>query len=247
MPGCADFAVQVIHQHRTVTREPAACRGLSQEQVEQAVSQAIRRAEGGHHKAALRALAVAAGARLAYLITAAPPAPPAARSGRTAAAAASSRPPAAGRAARQDLTVAVAALVSWLITAGSGGYLLAGWISHGGARRPRTRSTGLPPMVVFSHVGLATAGLLIWAAFVATRVTALAWVAAGLLLPVAGLGFATLALLISGDRPPAVPAAGGPQAAPAGRAPVLVIAGHGSAAALTILLVVLAALAARPG
>lgn len=63
----------------------------------------------------------------------------------------------------------------------------------------------------------------------------------------AGLGFATLALLISGDRPPAVPATGGHQAARAGRAPVLVIAGHGSAAALTILLVVLAALAARTG
>ena len=102
-------------------------------------------------------------------------------------------------------------------------------------------------MVVFSHFGLATAGLLIWAAFVATRVTALAWVAAGLLMPVAGLGFATLALLISGDRPPAVPVAGGHQAGPAGRAPVLVIPGHGSAAALTILLVVLAALAAWPG
>ena len=92
VPGCADFAVQVIHQHRTVTREPAACRGLNQEQVEQAVSQAIRLAEGGHHKAVLRALAVAAGARLGYLITAAPPAPPAARSGARPPA-----PPAPGR------------------------------------------------------------------------------------------------------------------------------------------------------
>ena len=117
MPGCARFGVQVIHQHRTVTREPAACRGLSQEQVEQAVGQAIRLAEGGHHKAVLRGLAVAAGARLAYLITAAPPAPgPASRA---PASVASSRPAAAGSAARRDLTVAVAALVSWLITAGS--------------------------------------------------------------------------------------------------------------------------------
>ncbi len=102
-------------------------------------------------------------------------------------------------------------------------------------------------MVIFSHFGLAAIGLLIWVAFVATSATVLAWVAAGLLMPVAGLGFATLALLISGDRPLAVPAAGGRQAARAGRAPVLVIAGHGSAAALTILLVVLAALAARTG
>ena len=72
-------------------------------------------------------------------------------------------------------------------------------------------------MVVFSHFGLAAAGLLIWVAFVATRVTALAWVAAGLLMPVAGLGFATLALFISGDRPPAVPAtAANRQRQPAG-------------------------------
>ena len=69
--------------------------------------------------------------------------------------------------------------------------------------------------MIFSHFGLAAAGLLIWVAFVATSLTTLAWVAAGLLMPVASLGFATLALLISGDRPPAAPAAGGRQAAPA--------------------------------
>ena len=247
MQGCANFGAQVIHQRGTVTREPAACRGLSQAQVEQAVGQAIRLAEGGHHKAVSRGLAVAAGARLAYLITAAPPAPPAPRSGRAPAGAARSRPAAAGSAAPRDTAVTIAALLSWLITAGSGAYLLAGWMSHGGTRRPRTRSTGLPPVVIFSHFALAAIGLLIWVAFVATSVTALAWVAAGLLMPVAGLGFATLALLISGDRAPAAPAAGGHQAARAGRAPVLVIAGHGSAAALTILLVVLAALAARTG
>ena len=242
MQGCADFGAQVIHQRGTVTGEPAACRGLSQVQVEQAVGRAIRLAEGGHHKAVSRGLAVAAGARLAYLITAAPPGP---RSGPAPAGAASPRP--AASAASRNTAVTIAALLSWLITAGSGAYLLAGWISHGGARRPRTRSTGLPPVVIFSHFGLAAIGLLTWVAFAATSVTVLAWVAAGLLMPVAGLGFATLALLISGDRPPAVPAAGGRQAARAGRAPVLVIAGHGSAAALTILLVVLAALAARTG
>jgi hypothetical protein len=240
--GCADFGVQVIHQRRTVTREPAACRGLSQAQVEQAVSKAIRLTAGSHHKAVLRGLAVAAGARLAYLITAAPP-PSAARA---PAGAARPRPAAAG-AARGDTAVTVAALVSWLITAGSGAYLLAGWISHGGARRPRTRSTGLPPVVIFGHFGLAVTGLLIWVAFLATDATALAWIAAGLLLPVVGLGFATLALLISGVGFPAAPAAGGRRAARADRVPVLVIAGHGSAAALTILLVVLAAVAAWTG
>ncbi len=236
--GCADYGARVVHQRRTVTREPAACRGLSQPQVEQAVSRAIRLAAGGHHKALSRELDVSAGNRLAYLITAAPPAPrPSIAPGSTAA----SRPRAAGRHPGPS-TAAVAALVSWLITAGTGAYLLAGWISHGGARQPRTRSAGLPPAVIFGHFGLAVTGLLIWAAFVATAVTALAWTAAGLLLPVAGLGFATLALLIGADRPPPA-SAQGRQAPPAGRIPVLVIAAHGAFAALTILLVVLAALA----
>jgi manganese efflux pump family protein len=236
--GCADYGARVIHQRRTVTREPAACRGLSQPQVEQAVGKAIRLAAGGHHKAVSRRLAVAAGARLAYLITAAPPPPRPQSAPRSTAASG----PGAARRRTGPSTAADAALVSWVITAGTGAYLLAGWISHGGVRRPRTRSAGLPPVVIFGHFGLAVTGLLIWAAFVATAVTALAWTAAGLLLPVAGLGFATLALLIGADRPPPATAQGGRQAPSAGRIPVLVIAGHGAVAALTILLVVLAAL-----
>lgn len=236
MQGCARYGAQVIRQHRMATTEPAACRGLNQAQVEQAVGQAIRLAAGGHHKAVARRLAVVAGARLGYLITVAPPAALAGR-------AAGPRQAGAGPGTGRDTAAAVAALVSWLVTVGTGAYLLAGWIAHGGARRPRTRSTGLPPAVIYGHFGLAVTGLLIWVAFVTTAVTALAWIAAGLLLPVAGLGFATLALLIAGDRPAAA-AAAGPQAPRGGRIPVLVIAGHGGAAALTILLAVLAALAA---
>ena len=232
---------QVIHQRRTVTREPAACRGLSQQQVEQAVGQAIRLAEGGHHKAVSRELAVAAGARLAYLITAAPPAPRP-RPRRAAGAAAPGRlPPGAPPGPRSPQPSP-----RW--SAGSSprapvAYLLAGWISHGGARRPRTRSAGLPPAVIFGHFGLAVTGLLIWAAFVATAVTALAWTAAGLLMPVAGLGFATLALLISaqtGRRAHRPRRPSGSARRPGSGA------GHRGprrAAALTILLVVLAALA----
>ena len=237
--GCADYGAQLIRQHRTATTEPAACRGLNQAQVERAVGQAVRLAIGSRHKAVARRLAVVAGARLAYLITVARPA---ALAGRGPAGPARPRPPAARPGTGRDTAAAIAALVSWLLTAGTGGYLLARWISHGGARRPRSRSAGLPPAVLYGHFGLAVTGLLIWAAFVVTAVAALAWTAAGLLLPVAGLGFATLALLISGDQQ-AAPVQARPQAPRGGRVPVLLIAGHGAAAALTILLVVLAALA----
>ena len=205
--GLRYYGAQLIRQHRTATTEPAACRGLNQAQAERAVGQAIRLAVGSRHKAVARRLAVVAGARLAYLITVARPAALAGR----AAGPARPRPPAARPGTGRDTAAAIAALVSWLLTAGTGGYLLARWISHGGARRPRSRSAGLPPAVLYGHFGLAVTGLLIWAAFVVTAVAALAWTAAGLLMPVAGLGFATLAPVDLG-RPAGGASPGGAQA-----------------------------------
>jgi|CZKW01.1.fsa_nt_gi hypothetical protein len=58
-----------------------------------------------------------------------------------------------------DVTVGVAALASWLLTAGSGAYLLGTWIVGGGIHLMRGGTGGLPPTVVFGHFGLAVAGL----------------------------------------------------------------------------------------
>ena len=55
--------------------------------------------------------------------------------------------------------------------------------------------------MVSGHAGLAATGLLVWVSFLVSGLTALAWVAACLLLPVAGLGMATLTLWSSGPRP----------------------------------------------
>src|SRR5487761_419393 len=88
----------------------------------------------------------------------------------------------------------IATLVAWLFTASIGGYMLRTWIARGGPRRQRQTGDGLPPVVVYGHAGLALTGLGVWSSYVATGWSALAWVAACLLMPVVGLGVAMVTL-----------------------------------------------------
>lgn len=86
------------------------------------------------------------------------------------------------------------ALVTWLLDAGSGGYMLTTWIRRGGLRRVRAAGDKLAPVLVFSHFGLASSGLLLWASFLITHIITLAWVAVSLLTLVIGLGISTVTL-----------------------------------------------------
>jgi hypothetical protein len=88
----------------------------------------------------------------------------------------------------------LAALCTWVLDAGSGGYMLTTWIRSGGVHRVRAAGEGLAPWLVFSHFGLASGGLLLWVSYLLTRVTALAWVAVSLLVLVIGLGVSTVTL-----------------------------------------------------
>ena len=223
--SCYVFSVQALQRHVTVTTMPPACAGLSHEQVNLAVDRAIRTVVGPRHKAAGRRLAHRESAYLAYLVTVAPPRP--------------ARPATAPAGHRGGLPLGLAALAAWVLTAGAGAWLLAGWIAGGGLRRRYARVSGVPRVVVVGHFGLAVTGLGIWIGFMATGATALAWAAVGVVLSVAGLGMATLV----GGLPRARAAACDAPAW-AGK-PVIVIALHGTLAAATILLVVLAAIGAR--
>ncbi len=224
---CYAFDLQAIQRHVTVTGEPPACAGLSPEQVNQAVASAVRKAVGSEPKAIARRLAARDGAYLARIVStvqpapAAPPAPPAAVSARTS----------------PGLPLSVAALAAWLVTAAAGSYLLAGWLADGEFRRRlrRLRSAGVVAVTVFSHFGLALAGLVIWIAFMVTGAPVLAWLAAGVIIGVAGLGMGVLSAALPD------PARG---TAPRARLPVTVIALHGILATTTILLVLLAAIGA---
>ena len=243
---CYAYIVQALQRHVRVTSVPRACAGLSHEQLDLAVTRAVRDVVGPHRKAIARRLAHQELGYVSYLIQAVPvPAP--------APAAAPPAPSAPGSALR------LAALAAWIATVLAGSWLIAGWLRHGGLRQRGPRAGGVPLAVVIGHAGLALTGLGIWIAFMVTGVSALAWAAVGVILSVAGLGMATLAGGLpeaaagTGPASPAPPAAVRTAVAEATavtetavevRRPLARIAVHGVFAATTILLVVLAAVGA---
>ena len=81
----------------------------------------------------------------------------------------------------------IAALVTWIITALIGSFMLIRWVSRGGLRR-QGAATHFPPARVFAHFGLAAAGLILWISYLVTDSTVVAWIAFAALVPVALLG-----------------------------------------------------------
>ena len=219
---CYAFGLRALQRHITVTARPAACVGLTDEQVTVAIARAVRAAIGPASKTAARRLAVRDRAYLAHILRGAglpKPVPVTAAPAR----------PSAG------LPLRVAALAAWLSTAGAGAYLLAGWLAASGARYRRI-PRGLVPITVLSHFALAVAGLGVWIAFVVAGSPVLGWLAVGLIILIAGLGMGALSTALSQPSRDAAPARPG--------TPVAVIAVHGVLATATILLVLLAAIGA---
>ncbi len=148
--------------------------------------------------------------------------------------------------------MAIAALITWLIAAAGGFYMLAGWVARGGTRDPQ--ASRFSPMLILSHFILAAAGLVIWIIYVFAENDALAWIALILLVPVAVLGFTMFALWLPTYRARAQVGTGGGSAGSAGptgpagpttaeaRFPVAVVGAHGLFAVATVVLVLLVAL-----
>ena len=126
--------------------------------------------------------------------------------------------------------MAIAALITWLVTAAGGFVMLGTWIARGG-HRPDSGSR-LAPGLVFGHFALAVVGLVLWIVYLAVHTKALAWTAFVVLLPVALLGFTMLARWIPARRAETAES----------RFPVPVVIGHGLFAATTLVLVLLTAL-----
>lgn len=134
-----------------------------------------------------------------------------------------------------------AALISWIVTAAGGFVLLAIWVSRGGMQQ---REGGrIRPALILSHFGLAATGLVLWIVYVVNDSDTLAWIAFGLLVVVAVLGWTMFAIWW---RRRQLGAAAGAVAEPAEPAeqhfPVPVVALHGLLAVTTIVLVLLSAL-----
>lgn len=190
--SCAAYGVHAIEHHIKVTWKPAPCQGLSKAEVNQAVAMAVIRVTRDAPKVIRRKRAAEAAPYLDYLVSTLPPAASPLPTGTRSTAGSTGR----------DLPMGVAALIAWLVAAGSGAYVLGSWIAHGGTlqRRARGAGSGSPPALLFGHFGLALSGLAVWIAYLVTGWAALAWVAVAVLLPVAGLGMATLAIGLPGRR-----------------------------------------------
>jgi hypothetical protein len=124
----------------------------------------------------------------------------------------------------------IAALITWLLTATAGFVMLGTWIAKGG-HRPGS-GTRLAPGLVFGHFGLAAIGLVLWIIYVVAGESMLAWIAFGLLLVVALLGFTMFARWLPARRTDTVES----------RFPLAIVLGHGLLAATTLVLVLLTAL-----
>jgi hypothetical protein len=128
-----------------------------------------------------------------------------------------------------------AALITWVLTAGGGFVLLATWLKNGGmSQRERGR---IRPALILGHFGLAATGLVLWIVFVANGSSTLAWIAFGLLLVVALIGFTMFGIWLSQRKRREAAAA-------EQRFPIAIVGLHGLLAATTLVLVLVAAVQA---
>jgi preprotein translocase subunit SecG len=145
--------------------------------------------------------------------------------------------------------MSIAALITWIITAGFGFFMLIRWATRGGVRKVEGAETHLPPVRVFTHFGLAAAGLIVWIIYLVTDSTLLAWIAVADLVLVAIIGVVMVrqwakdgrAAMAAGTAGAAQSSGGGPDLAEQHipRPPVVL---HGIFAVSTLVLVLLTAL-----
>jgi hypothetical protein len=139
-----------------------------------------------------------------------------------------------------------AALITWILTAGGGFVLLSIWLTRGGVRQQREPGLRIRPPLIFSHFGLAAAGLVLWVIYLATDSEALAWIAFVALAVVAVLGWTMFAIWWQRRQARTrtlAPAAGGnvgPDPAEQ-QFPVPIVTLHGVLAVVTVVLVFLTA------
>jgi hypothetical protein len=147
--------------------------------------------------------------------------------------------------------MAIAAFISWLVTAVCGLGLISIWLIEYDGTGPATR---LPKTAMIGHILLAVTGLTVWTMFLFDRTSRLAWTTVAILVVVALLGLTMLLRWIGVFRtnrapsPVLIPAGGvhapsvQPPAPPERHLPIGLIILHGVVAVVTLVLVLLTAL-----
>jgi hypothetical protein len=135
-----------------------------------------------------------------------------------------------------------AALITWIVTAGGGFVLLAQWLRRGGMRQTGP-GRQIRPLLILSHFGLAAIGLVLWIVYVFSDSDALAWIAFGILVAVALLGWTMFAIWWQRRQAGATAEPASASSTPAEQHfPVPIVALHGLLAVTTVVLVFLAAI-----
>lgn len=142
--------------------------------------------------------------------------------------------------------MSLASLATWIFTALLGGYLFVTWIANGGLRsRGGDRPSRFAPLLIFSHVGLAVAGLAVWISYLIVQTVALAWTALADLVLVAALGSTMFGIWLRGGHGRSQGRhALGPRHAAEDHFPPPAVLAHGAFAVTTVVLVLTTALRA---
>ena len=158
--------------------------------------------------------------------------------------------------------MSVVGLITWILAAGFGLYLLAIWLIEYDKDFQSVTATRLPPSVLVSHVVAAAGGLVLWIAFLILDDGTLAWYSVIALVLAAALGLTMAIRWISVYRAKrasdrvgltslTVPDAGGGHSSrlaaegpPERNFPLTVVITHGLFAVTTLTLVLLTALGA---
>jgi hypothetical protein len=144
--------------------------------------------------------------------------------------------------------VAFAALITWFAAVLLGLYMLAVWLIENDVTDRIAAPSRLPVVVIFAHLFLAAAGLVMWVVYLVLERTMFAWAAIGILAGIAALGATMFMRWIPVYRGPAraassaPPPGGGPAIPAEGNFPVVVVTAHGLLAVTTLVLALLTAL-----
>jgi hypothetical protein len=141
--------------------------------------------------------------------------------------------------------MSLAALLTWIITAGAGLYLLTIWLIEYDGEFQSAAATRLPIPVISAHALLAVAGLVVWGVYLITDTPRLALAAAATLVVVAALGLTMavrwLAVYRAHDSAAVRGQRAGVTVPPERNFPLPVVIGHGLFAVATLILVVVTA------